>query len=96
MKVGQNWWEKRVNFQRESSSFSRFGLLLDFERGDKSLFSIPLFDLQVQHFKRPELGFINHPEIYIFSQIDTVMGVMGAQDPALFHGHNLDEATSRW
>ncbi len=64
--------------------FSRFGLLLDLKSCDKSLFSIPLFNQQIQHFKRPELSFIDHPEEQLFSEVDAVMC---AHYLALFHCH---------
>src|SRR5659263_592472 len=65
-------------------SFSWFGLLLDFESCDKTLFSIPLFNKEVQHFKRPKLSFIDDPEDQFFSQVNTVVC---AHYLALFNSH---------
>src|SRR5659263_604600 len=50
-------------------SFSWFGLLLDFESCDKTLFSIPLFNKEVQHFKRPKLSFIDDPEAVSYTHL---------------------------
>ncbi len=69
-------------------SFSWFCLLLDSESSYKSLFSIPLFDLQVQHFKRSQLSFIDYPEEKFFSDIDIVMS---ADYLAFFDSHSSIE-----